>query len=90
MLKAVKANKEYSINEDMKQRYLDDGYDICDDKGKIIEHSPKKKIDYSEYAKLKEKNRALKKQLAELQKKASKKSGKDSGEKETTDNKADE
>ena len=47
MLKAVKANKEYSISEDMKQRYLDDGYDIYDEKGNIVEYSPKKKIEYS-------------------------------------------
>lgn len=68
MLKAVKANKEYSISEEMKQRYLDDGYDICDEKGNIIEYSPKKKIEYSKYAILLEENKKLKKEISKLKK----------------------
>jgi len=75
MLKAVKANKEYSISEDMKQRYLDDGYDICDEKGNIVEYSPKKKIEYSKYAALVEENDKLKKELSKLKKGASGKKG---------------
>ena len=58
-MKAVKANKEYRVTEANKQMYLDDGYDIIDDKGKVIEYSPKKTIKYSEYQK-------LEKELAEL------------------------
>ncbi len=75
MLKAVKANKEYSISEDMKQRYLDDGYDIYDEKGNIVEYSPKKKIEYSKYAALVEENDKLKKELSKLKKGASGKKG---------------
>lgn len=56
---AVKANKEYSVNESNKEMYLNDGYDILDDNGKVIEYSPKKTIKYSEYQK-------LEKELAEL------------------------
>ena len=51
-MRAVKANKEYRVNEDNKQYYLNEGYDIIDDEGKIIEYSPKKTIKYSEYQKL--------------------------------------
>ena len=56
---AVKANKEYRVTEENKHIYLNDGYDIMDDNGKIIEYSPKKTIKYSEYQK-------LEKELAEL------------------------
>lgn len=57
MLKALKANKEYSIGEEQKTAYLEDGFDIYED-GVLIEHSPKKKIEYGKYA-------ALKKELEE-------------------------
>lgn len=68
MLKAVKANKEYSISEEMKQRYLDDGYDIFDEKGNIVEYSPKKKIEYSKYAALVKENEKLKKEISKRKK----------------------
>lgn len=58
-MRAVKANKEYRVTEDNKQYYLNEGYDIIDDEGKVIEYSPKKTIKYSEYQK-------LEKELAEL------------------------
>lgn len=58
-MKAVKANKEYRVTEANKQMYLNDGYDIIDDEGKVIEYSPKKTVKYSEYQK-------LEKELAEL------------------------
>ena len=58
-MRAVRANKEYRVTEANKQFYLNDGYDIIDDDGKVIEYSPKKTIKYSEYQK-------LEKELAEL------------------------
>lgn len=76
-MKAVKANKEYRVTEANKQMYLDDGYDIIDDKGKVIEYSPKKTIKYSEYQKLEKEleeakangsNAELTKQVEELTK----------------------
>lgn len=51
-MKAIKANKEYMVTETNKQYYLNEGYDIIDEKGKIIEYSPKKTIKYSEYDKV--------------------------------------
>lgn len=74
-MKAVKANKEYRVTEANKQFYLNDGYDIIDDKGNVIEYSPKKTIKYSEYQKLKKEleeansvNTELKKQVEKLTK----------------------
>lgn len=63
-MKAKKENKVYTINEREKKRYLEDGYDIYNDDGEIIEHSPKKMIKYSEYEKILKENAALKAQLA--------------------------
>lgn len=68
-MKARKENKVYSIEEPQKQRYLETGFDIFSDDGKLLEHSPLKKIQYSEFAKLEEENEALKKEIAELKKK---------------------
>ncbi len=59
-MKAKKENKVYTITTDQeKQRYLKEGFDIFDDDGNILEHSPIKKIEYGKYA-------ALKKELEEL------------------------
>ncbi len=77
MLKAVKANKEYTITEELKQRYLEDGYDIYDDKGNIVAYSPKKKIEYSKYAEIEKQktellkeNKKLKEEISKLKKDA--------------------
>lgn len=55
---ARKENKEYKINDAMKSAYLNDGYDIYNEDGEIIEYSPKKTITMNEHleevAKLKE------------------------------------
>ena len=68
-MRAKKENKVYQINtEAEKQRYLNAGFDIYDDKGKLLEHSPLKKIAYGEYAKLQEENKALKAEIAKLKK----------------------
>lgn len=66
-MKAKKENKIYCIHtESEKKRYLNEGFDIYDDEGKIIEHSPKKRIAYGEYAKLQEENVALKAEIETL------------------------
>jgi hypothetical protein len=52
---AVKANKQYCITEEQRAKYLADGYDIANDKGKVIEHCPLKTVSYEEYAALAEK-----------------------------------
>lgn len=60
MLKALKENKEYTITEEQKPVYLDDGFDIYED-GELIEHSPKKKIEYGKYATVKKELEKVKK-----------------------------
>lgn len=70
-MKAKKENKVYQISKEAeKQRYLDAGYDIYDDEGNLVVHSPLKKIAYSEYAKLQKENEALKAENAKLKKEA--------------------
>lgn len=49
---AVKANKVYRVNEVSKKTYLTQGYDITDDKGNVIEHSPKSTVPYTDYEKV--------------------------------------
>lgn len=48
MLEARKENKVYKINEQQKDRYLKDGFDIYEN-DKVIEYTPKKLIKYSEH-----------------------------------------
>lgn len=50
MLEARKENKVYSINDQQKDRYLKEGFDIYQD-GEIIEYTPLKKIKYSDHLK---------------------------------------
>lgn len=70
-MRAKKENKVYRIaTESEKKRYLNEGFDIYDEDGKIIEHSPKKKIAYGEYAKLQEENEALKAEVSALKESA--------------------
>lgn len=77
---AKKANKVYRVDEESKDKYLKQGYDITDDKGNVIERSPQSMVPYAEYE-------AVLKELAELkgQQKADEKPAKKSGKKETAD-----
>ncbi len=59
-MKATKGNKTYSIDEKDKQRYVDAGYDIQDETGKVIAYGRGKTVSYEEYEKLKAENEALK------------------------------
>jgi len=97
MLKAVKANKEYTITEELKKRYLEDGYDIHDDKGNVIEYSPKKKIEYDKYAALEkekaaltEENKKLCKEIEKLKKKSTSKKEEGTSEESESENKTGE
>lgn len=65
-MKARKDNKVYNIDASQKKYYLNEGYDIFDDKGKLIENSPKKKIEFGVYSKVVEANKELEKKVAEL------------------------
>lgn len=66
-MKAIRANKVYTIDETSKSAYLAQGYDITDDKGNVLERSPAGTVSRAEYdkalakiQKLKEENKQLK------------------------------
>lgn len=59
MLKAIKANKIYTISETEKASYLSQGYDITDDSGNVLERSPTATVSRSDYEKVLEENRQL-------------------------------
>ena len=64
-MKAKKENKIYRIDsEQEKQRYLKEGYDIYNDEGVLVQHSPLKKIEYGKYDALLKEKASLKEQLA--------------------------
>lgn len=70
-MRAKRENKVYQVKTDAeKQRYLNMGYDIYGEDGKLLEYSPLKKIAYSEYAKLQKENEVLKAENAKLKKEA--------------------
>lgn len=70
---AIKDNKEYNVNEVDKKRYLEDGYDIYNEKGEVVEYSPKKMIRFVDHLKkievLNEKIKELEEANKELEKK---------------------
>ena len=48
-MKAVKGNKVYTIDEALKKRYQDDGYDITDDSGNVVAYGRGKTVPYETY-----------------------------------------
>lgn len=66
-MRAEKGNKVYTITEEQKERYQNDGFDIFSDDGEIIAYGVGKNVSYEEYAALKKENEALKEKLAELE-----------------------
>ncbi len=51
-MKAVKANKEYAVTEAEKKGYIDQGYDIVDDDGKVVKYGRGKTVPYDEHMKV--------------------------------------
>lgn len=49
-MRAVKANKEYVIEESQKKFYQDAGFDILDETGKTIAYGRGKTVPYATYA----------------------------------------
>jgi len=69
VLYAVKGNKQLKIDEAERQRYLNLGFDIAEDRGgklEIVQHAPSKTVPYAQYELLQKENEALKAQLAQL------------------------
>lgn len=70
-MRAVKGNKEYTIDDAQQKFYQDSGFDILDDDGSVIAYGRGKTVPYETYA-------ALKAELDELKngkKRAVKKEG---------------
>ncbi len=59
-MRAVKGNKQYTINESQKKFYQDGGFDIYDDEGRLISYGRDKKIPYEDYSAVKEELENLK------------------------------
>lgn len=64
-MKAIKANKEYSITEQEKERYQKEGFDILDETGKVIAYGKGRTVPYERYMKVVEELDALKKKKTE-------------------------
>lgn len=64
-MKAVKANKIYTIDEEQKKFYVDSGFDILDDDGNVVEYGRGKTVPYEKYAALEKENAVLKAAAAE-------------------------
>lgn len=65
-MKAIKENKVYTITESEQSFYKQQGYDIVNDEGEVIERGAGKSISYEEYLKLKDENQTLKQENEKL------------------------
>lgn len=66
-MKAKKDNKIYRITEDNKKRYLNEGYDIYNDNGEVMEYSPKKKVLFGDYMRAVKEIESLRERVKELE-----------------------
>ena len=61
---AKRLNKVYPVNTPQEKKdYLSRGFDIVDNEGNVIVHSPQKTVPFSEYARVLKENQELKAQL---------------------------
>lgn len=93
-MKAVKGNKEYSIDDAQQKSYQDGGFDIKDDAGNIIAYGRGKTVPFEDHmtavkeierlqelcTDLQEENRQLRKELEESKEPAKKTPAKKAGE----------
>lgn len=66
-MRAVKGNKEYTIEESQQKGYQDMGFDILDDDGKVIAYGRGKTVSYEEYMKVVREAEALRTKIAQLE-----------------------
>lgn len=71
-MKASKGNKVYSISETQKKSYLEAGYDITGDNGKVIATGIGKTVPYEDYEKALTENAALKEEVKKAKEEAKK------------------
>nr|DAZ13295.1 MAG TPA: hypothetical protein [Caudoviricetes sp.] len=77
-MKAVKGNKEYTIDDAQQKFYQDSGFDIKGDSGEIIAYGRGKTVPYDEHMQVVREVERLQKELETL--KAEKKPAKKAGE----------
>lgn len=65
-MKAVKENREYTIAESDVTSFKNEGYDIYDDKGKLMAYGVGKTVAYEKYAKALAEIEALKDEIDTL------------------------
>lgn len=78
-MKAVKRNKEYTIEEAQRKSYQGAGYDILDGDGKVIAHGRGKTVPYEDYAAVKAECEELKRKLDASETGSAEKKGKTPG-----------
>lgn len=66
-MRAVKGNKEYTIDETQQKGYQDSGFDILDDEGKVIAYGRGKTVPYGDYMKAVKEIERFHKRIAELE-----------------------
>lgn len=76
MFYAIKANRQYKITEDEKQKYIDLGYRIAELKDGELEFEEIETEESKEIANLKKENEKLKKEIEKLKKEDKKKAKK--------------
>lgn len=59
---AIKDNKVYRVDENSKSSYLAQGFDICDDNGKVVEYSPSGTVSRADYNRVLAELEALKRE----------------------------
>ncbi|MBQ1292959.1 MAG: hypothetical protein IIY21_02890 [Clostridiales bacterium] len=66
---AVKENRVYTITDAEMESFRKEGYDILDDKGKVIAYGVGKTVPFEKYVELQEQVESLKKEVASLKEK---------------------
>lgn len=65
-MKAIKENKEYTVDEITKNAYLAQGFNICNDDGKVLERPAGASVSYEDFAALEAENISLKNEIKAL------------------------
>lgn len=65
-MKAVKGNKVYTIGESQQKFYVDNGFDILDEEGRITAYGRGKTVPFGEYMELKAECERVKKEKEEI------------------------
>jgi hypothetical protein len=68
-MKAIKENRVYTITDAEMDSFRKEGYDIYDDKGKVVAYGVGKTVPFEKYVALQNQVEELKKEVASLKKK---------------------